>query len=360
MPSRIDALTDAQLAQMDAHADRWIEVGLRTGPADRERFEAAAKECYRYAGIEWPGVVVWVPSPLVLAFTLAAPEDGAVDGAVSWAVGEAVGGAVGEAVRGAVDGAVGGAVNGAVHGAVGEAVDGAVHGAVRRTWYKVIGGQFWAGGWWWGPAHTSYFRDVCQLELPGDTWERARAYEATVESACWWFPHRRFVMVCERPSYIRRELTDPARPRGQGSHRLHCEDGPAVAWPDGWGVWSIHGVGVPRHVVEAPETLTPAEILGEANAEVRRVMIERFGAERLMREAAAERVQQDDYGTLWRLEIDEDEPLVMIEVVNSTAEADGSRKRYWLRVPPDMDTARAAVAWTFAMRADEYVLASQS
>ena len=36
------------------------------------------------------------------------------------------------------------------------------------------------------------------------------------------------------------------------------------------------------------------------------------------------------------------------------AEKDGTRKRYFLAVPPTMKTARKAVAWTFGMSADEY------
>ena len=50
---------------------KWITSGLSTKPADFEAFERGAKECYRYAGISWPGVVVRVSSPLVGA--LAAP-----------------------------------------------------------------------------------------------------------------------------------------------------------------------------------------------------------------------------------------------------------------------------------------------
>lgn len=49
-----------------AHAERWIEIGLRTGDADRERFESSVAECYEHAGLDWPGVVVWVNSPLAL------------------------------------------------------------------------------------------------------------------------------------------------------------------------------------------------------------------------------------------------------------------------------------------------------
>src|SRR6266436_180030 len=39
-------------------------------------------------------------------------------------------------------------------------------------------------------------------------------------------------------------------------------------------------------------------------------------------------------------------PIVLVHVTNSTPEPDGSRRRYFLRVPPEVKTARAAVAWT--------------
>jgi hypothetical protein len=50
----------------------------------------------------------------------------------------------------------------------------------------------------------------------------------------------------------------------------------------------------------------------------------------------------------------DDEPLQMVRVKNSTPEPDGSYKHYFLRVPPDIATARAAVAWTFGFSSDEY------
>jgi hypothetical protein len=49
-----------------------------------------------------------------------------------------------------------------------------------------------------------------------------------------------------------------------------------------------------------------------------------------------------------------DEPITMVEVVNSTAEPDGSSRTYWLRVPPHVNTATAAVAWTFGLSGEEY------
>ncbi|MCV0384784.1 MAG: hypothetical protein K5799_15285 [Erythrobacter sp.] len=59
----------------------------------------------------------------------------------------------------------------------------------------------------------------------------------------------------------------------------------------------------------------------------------------------------------WEVEqepIFDDEDIVMVEVQNATPEPDGSRKTYFLRVPPTMSTARQAVAWTFGKEAREY------
>jgi hypothetical protein len=50
----------------------------------------------------------------------------------------------------------------------------------------------------------------------------------------------------------------------------------------------------------------------------------------------------------------------MVQVVNATPEPDGSARSYWLRVPPDMRTAREAVAWTFALGEGEYAPAVQT
>ncbi len=43
-----------------------------------------------------------------------------------------------------------------------------------------------------------------------------------------------------------------------------------------------------------------------------------------------------------------------VEVVNGTRESDGSYKHYFLRVPPNVTTARQAVAWTYGLTAEQY------
>lgn len=163
-------------------------------------------------------------------------------------------------------------------------------------------------------------------------------------SAGWWWPHGSAVVVCERPLRL---LHDD---RG----RLHGENGPAIVYPDGWSIWAWHGVRVQRRVIEQPEALSATEVLGEPDPEVRRVMIERLGKDRFLRDAGATRVAEDETGILWRVDLPDDEPLVCVEVTNTSPAPDATFRRFMLRVPPEMRTPREAIAWTFALDGRDY------
>ena len=97
------------------------------------------------------------------------------------------------------------------------------------------------------------------------------------------------------------------------------------------------------------------------------MLVERFGEERLVREGGGELVHEDETGRLWRRNMQanepwwhREEPVVVVEVLNSTPEPDGSRKTYFLRVPPDVRVAREAVAWTFGLSFDAYAPAIET
>ena len=147
-------------------------------------------------------------------------------------------------------------------------------------------------------------------------------------------------------------------------HRPHCETGAAVRWGTSGEVYFWHGIHVPKKVVLAPETIHVSEIETERNIEVRRVMIERYGAGRYAVDCGEE-LARDEFGVLYRKNWvpnrtsmfeswGEAEPIVVVKVRNSTAEPDGSFKDYYLRVPPTMRTPREAIAWTFGLPANDY------
>src|SRR5207249_6911180 len=128
------------------------------------------------------------------------------------------------------------------------------------------------------------------------------------------------------------------------SERLHSDDGVALRYPDGWGLYAWRGVRVTEQVILRPETLTSKQILSERNIAVRRIMIERLGLDRFLVQARAKCRDADQGGTrrLYRINLPGDEPIVAVRV-----QCPSTGQIYFLRVPPDMHTCRAAVAWTF-------------
>ena len=189
-----------------------------------------------------------------------------------------------------------------------------------------------------------------RLSLVAPLMELARA------GAGWWWAFSKVAIVTSAPCVLNRDE----------EHRLHCDHGPALAYPDGWAIWMIHGVRVAERVITAPQTLSVEEFAYEPNLAVRRVMLERFGYERFIQEAGLEPVQADCFGRLYRLDPQcfgspnrpnlgyATEPIALVEVVNATPEPDGGRRRYFLCVPPTTRTAHEAVAWTFGLRPRGY------
>ncbi|MEW9547415.1 DUF6745 domain-containing protein [Nonomuraea sp. NPDC050783] len=162
--------------------------------------------------------------------------------------------------------------------------------------------------------------------------------------AGWWWPYERVAVVTERP--VELHLDDLGR--------LHRADGPALAYADGFALHAWHGMPVPAGFGASMRELTPERIRAEENAELRRAMLEHFGLDRYLAESGARPLQRDETGVLWRIELPDDEPITMVEVVNSTPEPDGTRRTYFLRVPPWIQRARQGVAWTFGVEEKDY------
>lgn len=59
--------------------------------------------------------------------------------------------------------------------------------------------------------------------------------------------------------------------------KLHCEDGPALAFKDGTSGYFWMGVEVPEKLIMNPDSVTQQDVMGEENAEVRRAYRERLG-----------------------------------------------------------------------------------
>ena len=61
---------------------------------------------------------------------------------------------------------------------------------------------------------------------------------------------------------------------------MHCENGSAIKWADGYELHYWKGTCVPKRWIESPETITKEEILSEKNAEKRRCLRDIIGADK--------------------------------------------------------------------------------
>ena len=346
---KITELTKEQESRFPEWADKWTKIGLCTDEADWDTFEKNIRIAYDKAGVAFPNKIIRVQSPIVGALASSIAESflkhGAVGGAVDGAVGGAVDDAVHGAVGGAVHGAVLGAVLGAVHGAVDDAVRGAVGGAVKNmSWHYWLGGQFWVGGWWGGPSFVSFFTDVCGLELSTDISERASAYRSICESVSYIWPNRSFVMVCNRPEWIKKD----------DEGRLHSQTGHAIHYRDGWGLSAWHGTVIPDIWITDPLSLTPKIALQQKNIDKRRAACEILGWHKILKELNAVSINKhgsEMIGELFEVDLPDSGKELFLVCCDY---AGGKKRTFALNVPIEMKSAHQANSWTWGYEPNQY------
>ncbi len=156
-------------------------------------------------------------------------------------------------------------------------------------------------------------------------------------------------LVCELPTYATLD----------SEHRFHNEIGPALRFSDDFSVYVWHGRRVTDEIIERPSSITIDRIENEPNVEIRSILVERYGISKFLKDSGAKKIHEDEYGILYRKRFESsdpflDEPLVVVRVHNATPEPDGFHKQFFLRVPPNITTAKEAVAWTFGLDSDDY------
>jgi hypothetical protein len=368
-------------------AEEWLEVGLRTEPTDRPSAEKGVQLAYEAAGVPAPQRILWFGSPMAAAVAVGLLQAGAGDSAKKLAeAAESAGywpvlselaaqsaepGALhlGASLRPRVRTRPWAQARAALIAELGT-VGFARHwlATARRPWLQLVdqiatplrtrlGAQFsTAGEGLAGPCQQALLdviygqHDAAWLGAFDEAEPGLAGLAQVARNAGWWWAFENVAILSDRQNEVHRDNLG----------RLHRGDGPALSYPDGFGLHSWRGMPIPPEVAEELPHLTVERIQTETNAEVRRVMLEHFGFDRYLRDSGASKQHSDEYGILWRVNIPGDEPLVMVEVINSSPEPDGSFRTYFLRVPPQTSTARGGVAWTFGLTEQEYSPAQQT
>ncbi|MEU8563642.1 DUF6745 domain-containing protein [Streptomyces cyaneofuscatus] len=330
------------------HVNSWRDVAAATDAADRAAAEEGVRRAYRTAGLAEPERIVWAESPRAAVEAVEKLADAGRSvreevrtrpwaderrrmydelGPAGWsALWSATGAqlwettaALAERIR-----------SGVVADLAGKPED---EGAVRLVLLDAVLGQ----------------HDAAWLAAFDGRGDRLTGLAEVARNAGWWWPYERAVVISERPEVLHRDEAG----------RLDHGAGPALAYRDGFALYAWRGMPVPADFLAELASLTPQRIREEENAELRRVMLEFYGYDRYLTESGAEPVH-DETGILWRIALDGDEDVVMVEVVNSTPEPDGTHRTYWLRVPPATRTAKDGVAWTFGLDGAAYAPVRQT
>jgi len=319
----ITDLTEAQKARFPEYIKKWTDIGLCTEPANRKLAEEGVIESYRIAGKKPPGKIVWCDSPFSQGLTKyifseflknedvlkASVKDSVKDSvrdsvwrsvknSVSDSVWDNVGSivvnrvrnivgeSVGESVRKSVSDRVWASVGASVGDSVGNIVWESVWNSVKDSVKESVGDSVWKsvgdslkdsiGNSVYGQHDANwlgfydYFKEV--LGLDNQTKDLSGLWKVA-KNAGWWMPYENICWISERHNILRRNE------RGA----LHCENGIALAYPDGWGIWALNGVTVPEELVMTPKEKLSIEFFKkETNADIRAEFIRKYGIERMV------------------------------------------------------------------------------
>jgi hypothetical protein len=180
--------------------------------------------------------------------------------------------------------------------------------------------------------HSRLF-DFCITVLNCTYYPRAWLLLQLVGNQCSWiFPYEKACIICDRPRIISLD----------SQHRLHAEGGPAIQFADGYSLYSYHAVTLPEKYGKIhPNEWQPQWLLSEENAELKRVLIQGIGYDRIARELAA--VELDTWQEYTLLKIDTKVDVEPIYLLKMTCPSTGFI--HALRVPPDINSAREAIKW---------------
>ena len=161
--------------------------------------------------------------------------------------------------------------------------------------------------------------------------ELLRCKQQLFEECGWIFPFENICLVCDRPLHIRFD----------SANELHAEGESAIAFAEGYSLYFHHGVKLPEKYGKVHSDLWQAEwLLSESNAELRRVLIETIGYDRICCELQAVELDCWQEYTLLKIDNADVEPIYLLKM---TCPSTGFI--HALRVPPDLESAQEAIRW---------------
>jgi hypothetical protein len=161
------------------------------------------------------------------------------------------------------------------------------------------------------------------------------ALQSLVKYGGWVFPFEKTCVFCNLPIKISLD----------NQKRLHAEAEPAVYFADGSGLYAYHGVVLPDEYGKIhPHQWQSQWLINEDNAEIRRLLIQEIGYDRICQELQATELDKYQGYTLVKIDgfIDniDQQPIYLLKMI-----CPSTGFIHALRVPPNISSARIAIRW---------------
>ncbi len=197
------------------------------------------------------------------------------------------------------------------------------------------------------------------VKLDAEVWEKWNIASSLLQHCGWIYEFLDGIAICDRPIRISRDA----------QQKFHAEPGTlAIEFADGNGFYLCHGVSIHEEWGKVPVQQWKSQwLLEEKNAELRRILVQNIGYDRICQEL--EMVEIDAWAEYTLLEIADYREPFKIKVFEGAREGDFYYQEIWrtedlsepvhllkmtcpstgyihvLRVPPDITSAREAIRW---------------
>lgn len=331
-------LTPEQEAEAQRFAAECIAAQLSTEPVDEREAEACLRQAYELAGRAAPRQIHWLDGPLQLVEE--APQYLRDNPGNHLRAGVRT--SVWNNVRANVESGLWNHARSIVESTVNNSMWEIRHWLLQRIRDSTQGNA--RADYRSEQASMRAYEDAGELALyrffdrylfPNDA--HALAHFTTLVSGYWLIQDGAFIV--HRPRLLARD----------DAGRLHSETGKCIEYRDGWGFYAWHGVAVPEKVILAPEQLTREDFLYAQNLEVRRIIWERMGDNSVAK--LGDVIDRGPRGVLYEVLLPSgpERRARYVQVQDAS-----TARQYFLRVPPTIQTAAEAVAWSFQMPVEAY------
>jgi hypothetical protein len=292
----IEQLTLEQTARFPEFIEKWTKIGLSTELADRPRAEAAIRLIYEAGGLTPPEQIIWFDSPYQMFVNYSTTNKGS---SVFNMVKNATIESVTTAVKQKIDLSVYVCARNGIDNYVWKSV---WSPTVCYVWCEItdtvkthisdidlretVSGIFWQTVYGSHESHQlaslNYYRTV--LGLIEET-NKLNGLLELAQSCGWIIPCDKVCFASERHSLLKKDSKGVP----------HCENGPAISYPDGWSIYADHGTVVPEKVVTDPYGLTFKE-LKKLPPVVNEIVLKKIGIEKFL---AAEGTEPEFWNKLF-------------------------------------------------------------